>query len=274
MNPAAAYPFFAEPTPRIVGHRGEAGTAPENTLASFRRAFDNGASIVEFDVHQSREGGVVIIHDATLERTTNGSGAVKNHTLKALKALDAGHHFTLDGGITYPYRSQRVDIPTLPEFFSTFPEHKAIIEIKQFSSSIVPRALEIIRAFGAEERVLLATEEDQIMAQIRGELERQSLRIATGFSYGEVAAFIRWVQTGMRDSLASPGQAFQLPCEYQGLTLVSSDTINAAHVLGIEMFVWTVNDLVEMKRLLTLGVDGIITDYPARLRTLLHPSVT
>src|SRR5262245_3576322 len=245
------------------------GSAPENTLVSFRRAFDNGASLVEFDVHQSRDGEVVIIHDATLERTTNGSGTVKNHALTALKALDAGHHFTLDGGISYPYRGHKVALPTLEEFFSSFATHKAIIEIKEFSPSIVPRALEIIRAFRAEKRVLLATEEDQIMAQIRSELERQSLRIATGFSYGEVAGFIRWVQAGMGDSFVPPGQAFQLPCEYQGVTLVSAETVHAAHMLGLEMFVWTVNDPVEMARLLRLGVDGIITDYPARLRALL-----
>ena len=250
------------------------GSAPENTLVSFRRAFDNGASVVEFDVHQSRDGEVVIIHDATLERTTNGSGAVKNQTLTALKALDAGHHFTLDGGITYPYRGHKVALPTLKEFFSSFATHKAIIEIKQSSPSIVPRTLEIVRAFRAEKRVLLATEEDQIMAQIRSELERQSLRIATGFSYGEVAAFIRWVQTGMGNSYIPPGQAFQLPCEYQGVSLVNLDTINAAHMLGLEMFVWTVNDPVEMARLLRLGVDGIITDYPARLSALIHPPVS
>jgi glycerophosphoryl diester phosphodiesterase len=247
------------------------GSAPENTLVSFRQAFDNGASLVEFDIHQSRDGEIVIIHDANLERTTNGSGAVSNHPLTALKALDAGCHFSPDGGMTYPYRGQKLDLPTLQEFFSSFSTHKAIIEIKQLSPSIVPRTLEIIRAFHAEKRVLLATEEDQIMAQIRHELERQSLGIATGFSYGEVAAFIHWVQTGMENSFTPPGQAFQLPCEYQGVTLVSAETVTAAHLLGLEMFVWTINDPLEMERLLGLGVDGIITDYPARLRALIHP---
>ena len=270
LNSPAAYLFFAEPKPRIIGHRGEMGTAPENTLVSFRKAFDNGASLVEFDVQQSRDGEVVIIHDATLERTTNGSGQVTNYPLTALKALDAGYHFTLDGGMTHPYRGQRVDLPTLQEFFSSFSTLKAIIEIKQFSPSIVPRTLAVIRAFHAEKRVLLATEEDQIMAEIRSELERQSLGIAPGFSYGEVAAFIRWVQTGMGDSFIPPGQALQLPCEYQGVTLVSSETVNAAHLLGLEMFVWTINDPLEMERLLGLGVDGIITDYPARLKALVH----
>ncbi len=246
------------------------GTAPENTLVSFRKAFDDGASLVEFDIRESRDGEVVILHDATLDRTTNGSGEVDNHDLKDLKALDAGFHFSPDGGRTYPYRGQKLDLPTLQEFFSIFSAHKAIIEIKQLSHSIVSRTLDIIREFHAEKRVLLATEEDRIMAQIRNELERQSLGIATGFSYGEVAAFIHWVQTGMGNSFTPPGQAFQLPCKYQGVTLVSSETVNAAHPLGIEMFVWTINDPLEMERLLGLGVDGIITDYPARLKALIH----
>ena len=244
------------------------GEAPENTLLSFQRALHDGAKYLELDVRSSKDGEVVIIHDATLGRTTNGHGQVKKHKLADLKRLDAGHRFTLDGGKCNPYRGQKIEIPTLQELFSTIPQAKAIIEIKQARPPIVKNVLEIVCQAGKEAQVLLATENDRIMKEIRAELKTSDLPIATGFSYGEVAAFMVWLAGGRRDSYAPRGQAFQIPCKYNGMTLVSGQTLKAAHELGIEMFVWTINETQEMARLLELGVDGIITDYPARLSEL------
>ncbi len=263
------YPFFAEEKPRIFGHRGAMGETPENTLLSFQRALEDGAKFLELDVRGSKEGEVVIIHDATLDRTTNGRGRVGQQGLKDLKALDAGYWFTLDRGASCPFRGQKIEIPTLEEFFLAFPKAKAIIEIKQIRPSIVKKVVDTTRRFCREDQVLLATEKDRIMKNIRKELQENDLAIATGFSYGEVAAFLRWVREGKKAHLNEGGQALQIPCEYGGMTLVSDETVNAAHHLGIEVFVWTVNDTEEMKRLLSLGVDGIITDYPSRLRDLI-----
>lgn len=266
MNSLFLYSFFSGPKPRIIGHRGAAGEAPENTLPSFKRSLEDGAQFVELDIHSSKDGEVVIIHDATVRRTTNGRGRVSRHSLKELKALDAGYRFSADGGKSYPYRGRKIEIPTLKEFFSALPQARAIIEIKQNRPSIVTQVIETVRQADKEEQVLLATEKDQIMREIRNELREQGLPIATGFSYGEVADFMAWLAAGQRDKFAPSGQAFQLPCEYRGMTLVSDQTLNAARELGLEMFVWTVNDIEEMARLLALGVDGIITDFPARLR--------
>lgn len=244
------------------------GEAPENTLLSFQRALEDGAKYVELDVQSSKDGEVVIIHDATLQRTTNGRGPVNRHSLKELKALDAGYRFTLDGGKSYPYRGKKIEIPTLQELFFALPQARVIVEIKQAHLPIVKKVIEIVRQERKEEQVLLATEKDQIMTEIRRELEASDLSIATGFSYGEVASFMSWLAGGKRDHFVPQGQAFQIPCEYHGMTLVSEQTLGQAHEMGIEMYVWTVNDTEEMARLLRLGVDGIITDYPARLREL------
>lgn len=265
------YPFFHGDKLRILGHRGAMGVAPENTLVSCQRAFEDGAGFVELDVWGSRDGEVVIIHDATVQRTTNGRGRVSKHSLKELKALDAGYRFTPDGGRSFPFRGQKIEIPTLEELFSSLPQARAIIEIKQAHPPIAEKVVDIVRRLGREDRVLLATEDDRIMGDIRTEIGQGQPPIATGFSYGEVAAFLRWVKSGKLDVYLPSGQALQVPCEYRGMTLVSEETVKAAHELGLEMFVWTVNDVGEMKRLLALGVDGIITDYPARLRDLLKP---
>jgi glycerophosphoryl diester phosphodiesterase len=262
------YPFFTTEKPRVIGHRGAAGQAPENTLLSFQRAVQDGARFVELDVRGSRDGEVVIMHDATVRRTTNGRGQVSKLDLRELKTLDAGYRFRGDEGESYPYRGQKILIPTLAELFTALPDTRFIVEIKQARPSIVTRVIEEARRAGKEEAVLLATEEDRIMREIRRELSHAALPIATGFSYGEVAAFIAWLAGGRSEPYAPPGQAFQIPCQYSGMTLVNEQTVAAAHELGLELFVWTINDKAEMARLLSLGVDGIITDYPARLRAL------
>jgi len=262
------YPFFSGPKPRLLGHRGAAGEAPENTLVSFERALADGAGFVELDVRGTTDGEVVIIHDATLERTTNGRGRVGRLSLRELKGLDAGYRFTKDGGATYPYRGQKIEIPTLGELFSTLHQIRAIIEIKQARPPIVNKVIEAVRRAGKEHAVLLATEQNRIMRAIRAELRSVALPTATGFSYGDVAAFTAWLAGGQRESYSPPGQAMQVPTEYAGMTLVSEQMLQAAHDLGVEMFVWTINDREEMERLLKLGVDGIITDYPSRLSAL------
>lgn len=244
------------------------GEAPENTLVSFQRAFDDGAECVEFDVRGSKDGEVMIFHDATLQRTTNGRGRLHQRTVAELKTLDAGYRFSA-GGEGPLYRRRGITIPTLAEFFATFSKARAIIEIKQRRPTIVERVVETIRRFGKEEEVLLATESDLIMDEIRGTLVRAKLSIATGFAYGEVAEFFAWAASGKSGAYRPLGQAFQIPREYRGLTLVSERTIAAAHELGVEMFVWTINDSREMERLLGMGVDGIITDYPGRARRII-----
>jgi len=271
LNPSTLKPFnvfFNGDKPRIIGHRGAAGEAPENTLCSFQRAIQDGAQFIELDVHGTKEGEVVIIHDATLNRTTSGRGRVQQHTFKQLKALDAGYWFTADGGKSYPYRKRGVEIPTLREVFDALPQTRFIVEIKQLRPAIVKKVIETVRQAHKEDQVLLATEDDQIMTEIRRELQASGLPVATGFSYGEVAAFMSWLAGGRREAYTPMAQAFQIPCEYSGMTLVNEQTLGAAHELRLEMFVWTVNDREEMARLLALGVDGIITDFPGRLRDL------
>lgn len=275
MNPSSLKPFnlfFAGDKPRIIGHRGAAGEAPENTLFSFQRAVQDGAQFIELDVRGSRDGEVVVMHDATVKRTTNGRGAVSEQNLKDLKALDAGYRFSRDGGKSYPYRGQDIRIPTLKEIFDALPQTRFIVEIKQARPSIVKKVLACARQAGREKTVLLATEKDQIMSEVRGEIQSTGLSVATGFSYGEVAAFMGWLAGGRREPYTPPGQAFQIPCEYGGMTLVNGQTLGAAHDLEVEMFVWTVNDREEMARILDLGVDGIITDFPVRLRDLVLES--
>jgi glycerophosphoryl diester phosphodiesterase len=262
------FDFFDDKKPRIIGHRGAAGMAPENTFVSFRRGLNEGADYIEMDVRESRDGEILIFHDATLERTTNGQGEVRQWKLKELKTLDAGYRFTLDDGVTYPYKDQMIEIPTLEEFFSAFPGVRATIEIKQVGAGFAKKLFATIRKFDREGWVLLSTAEDGVMREVRKEIHDHELAVATGLSYGEVASFFRWVWDGGQGSITLPGQALQIPCTYGNRTLITEKTVRTAHDLGLEVYAWTINDIEEMRRLLRLGVDGIVTDYPARLRDL------
>ena len=271
MTGAPSYPFFSDPPPRIAGHRGAAGTTPENTLFSFRRGLEDGATFIELDVHASRDGEIVIIHDETVQRTTDGAGTVREMDVSELKHLDAGFRFTPDGGATHPFRGLGIGVPTLREFFSDFPGTKATLEIKELSAPAIETLFDLVEEFGKAEEVLVAAEDDAMMAAARAVIRRRGLPVATGFSTGEIRGFMTPLWTGQEPPPDVPGQALQIPRRYQGVDLVTRASVDAAHGRGVEVHVWTVNEVDEMRDLLALGVDGIITDYPARLRDLLHP---
>jgi glycerophosphoryl diester phosphodiesterase len=253
--------FFAGTRPRLFAHRGASGEAPENTLAAFQRAVEIGVSYAELDVHASCDGQVVVIHDGTLERTINGYGNVRDYTLSELQQFDAGYHFSLDGGQTFPFRSSGVRVPTLAEVLRHFPTVNFTVEIKQADPPIEEQVIAVVRGSGRENTIILASEHDQVLTCVRA----LAPDIATSFAYGEVVDFIQRVATDQLGGYHPPGQALQIPPEFQGVPLVTSQTVAAAHAVGCEVHVWTINDPEEMERLLHLGVDGIMSDFPARL---------
>jgi len=253
--------FFHGPVPRVFGHRGAAGLAPENTLPSFALALALGAEVLELDVHASRDGTIVVIHDPTLERTTNGNGEVRARAWHDLRQLDAGYQFTRDGR-DFPYRGQNVRLCTLEEVLVRFPTTRCNVEVKQEDPAIVGTVVGIIRRLQAEARVLLAAEQDAIMQEIR----RHAPDIATSFSAVEVADFIRRVHGGELSGYHPAGRALQIPPRFGDIELVTADTRRAARSLGLEMHVWTINQRDEIEALLGLGVDGIMSDLPGLAR--------
>jgi glycerophosphoryl diester phosphodiesterase len=253
--------FFLKPTPRLFAHRGASGEAPENTLAAFRCAVALGIEYIELDVHMSCDGHIVVIHDATVERTTNGSGIVQEQTLAQLQQWDAGYRFSPDGGATFPFRAMGVTIPTLAEVFHQCPGVKFTVEIKPEEPAIEEQVIAVVRACEREGDVILASEHDRVLQRVRG----FAPDLATSFAYGEVFDFIQRVATGELAGYHPPGHAIQIPPEFQGMPLVTEQTLAVAHEFGCEMHVWTINDAHEMARFLALGVDGVMSDFPGML---------
>jgi glycerophosphoryl diester phosphodiesterase len=210
-------------------------------------------------VHATADGVVVVIHDETLERTTDGTGPVRAMKLPALQRLDAGYRFRAPDG-THPYRDRGVRVPTLEELLAACPSAPLNIEIKQQDPPIERAVLATLDRFGARERTLLAAEEASIMARIRA----AAPDMLTSFSAHDVGEFVGRLRAGDLAGYDPPGIALQVPATYGDTVIVSPELVAAAHALGLEVHVWTINDEPEMERLLDLDVDALMTDFPAR----------
>ena len=166
--------FFDLPTPRVIAHRGASGEYPENTLASFRAAAEAGAPYFELDVHLTRDRVVVVSHDANLKRTCGRDLEISDLTLAELKRADAGWGFTSATGSAggggadgFPFRGRGIEVPALAEVFAAFPERRYIVEVKQSVPSLTPALLEVIERAGMRRRVLIASEEQAPLDEIR-----------------------------------------------------------------------------------------------------------
>lgn len=238
----------------VVAHRGFSGVAPENTLAAFRKALEAGSDMIELDIQCTREGEIVAIHDDTLARTTDGRGSVFDHPLAALKALDAGSWFHRD------FAGER--IPTLREVLAFARDRILLnIEIKKSKHPAVATAVlankaraEVERA-GMETQVLFSSFETEAVKEI---LKRPPA-IPTAFL----------TKAPWRDPDEFPGGR-NLAFIHGRSNAVTAETVARSHAAGVRVMVWTVNQPEAMARFLGLGVDGIITNHPDRLRTILQ----
>ena len=246
-------------------HRGGAKIVPENTLEGFREGLLAGAGVLELDVHATADGTVVVIHDETVDRTTDGSGAVHEMALPEVKRLDAGYRFTPDGGKTYPYRGKGVIIPTMEEVYRKFTDVPINVEIKGKRPGIEEALWRIIEGAGAEERTLVVSEDSGIIRRFR---EASGGRVATASSRAELISF--WLLRGLGGLSKPPYQALQGPETYKGLRIVTSELIRRAHERGLRVDVWTIDHEPDMRRLLGFGVDGIMTDRPDILARVLR----
>ena len=252
--------------PVNLAHRGASALAPENTLEAFRIAVEAGAGGLELDVHLTRDGHVVVIHDATVERTTGGTGYVAGMTLDELRAFDAGHNFSPDGGSTRPYRGRGLRVPTLPEVLKEFPGVSVNIDMKEGRPGIEEAVLGVLREAGAEERALVVSSLHRAVRRFR---KISGGRISTGASRLEIGVFYL-LSTLRLERLVRPAyDALQVPIQYRGITLVTRRFLEAAHARGVRVDVWTINERSEMRRLLDLGADVIMTDHPAILAGML-----
>jgi len=234
----------------VFAHRGGAALRPENTLLAFDHGLSLGADGLEFDVRLSRDGVVMVHHDPTLDRTTSGTGPLAAHTAEELGRLDAGYRF--DG-----FRGKAGGVPRLDDVLRRYTGARFIIELKVNDPALAHRTIDAVRAAGAVERTALGSFGTRVLRAARA----YEPRISTGASREEtrLALYRSWVRWPVR---RPPYKEFQVP-EMAGSTrVVSPRFVDYAHQAGVRVQVWTVNELADMRRLLTWGVDALISDRP------------
>lgn len=242
--------------PLVFAHRGGAGLAPENTFAAFDQAVRLGVDGFEFDVRLSSDDDVVVFHDEALDRTTEASGPVSARTADELAAIDAGYRFECDG--RFPWRGRGVGVPRLRDLLARYPQLPCIIELKGRDTRLARRAVEIVRAAGALDRICFGGFSSVALAAARAAGAAEACTSA-GREETRWALYRTWVRWPMR---AGRYQAFQVP-EMAGRTrVVSPRFVRAAQAAGKLVQVWTVDDEEAMRRLGAWGVDGLITDRP------------
>lgn len=257
--------FKRENAPILVfAHRG-GGLYPENTLGAFEYSAQMGVDVLELDVHSTADGALVVHHDATVDRTTDGKGRISEMTLAEVKKLDAGFPFTSDGGKTFPFRGQGIQVPTLEEIFAALPAMTFNVEPKQAEPSITKSLCEMIRAKNMTEKVIVGSFRQQAIDEFR----QFCPEVATSATPSEVTDFLARSKLGISQSYTPPFQALQVPQNLGKIAVVDEKFIENAHRKNIKVHVWTINKTEDMQRLIALGVDGIMTDYPDRLLELL-----
>jgi glycerophosphoryl diester phosphodiesterase len=251
--------FFSPRLPRAIAHRGGGGDRPENTPEAFAAAYRKGSRYFELDVHTSRDGVLVVCHDPDLERTTDLTGTIRGLSYAEIARGDAGYRFANDLG-EFPFRGAGIRVPTLNDILGMFDDTFFVIEIKQTDPSLTAALNQALTTTAMRRRVLIASEHQQPLDEVRA----LAPELPTSFSAREIAVFFAALTQGMKGYRA-PADALQIPVTWDQMLLATPASVAAVHDLGIEAHVWTINEEAEMRDLLALGADGILTDYPARL---------
>jgi glycerophosphoryl diester phosphodiesterase len=282
---------WLERRPLNIAHQGGEIEAPSDTLYAFETAEQKGADVIETDVHLTADGRVVVLHDDTVDRTTNGTGSVEQMTLEQVKQLDAAYWFVEGEGTVHDPSRPAADftwrgvatgdrpppagfepndfkIPTLDEVLDAFPGTYLNIELKPtvaMTGRLEAAVAELLRAHGRSDDVIVVSFNDHSVELFKA----LAPEVHTAPGTAQVAAF--WASSqGPAPGTPNPQHvALQVPEKFEGATVVSPDFVADAHANDLAVHVWTVNDAADMRRLLAWGVDGIMTDRPTLLEQVL-----
>lgn len=259
------HPFFhGLVAPLHISHRGGAALYPENTLYAFERAMKvHRTDMLELDVHASSDGEVVVAHDATLERCTNGSGPLSALPFRELSRLDAAFHFTPVGEVGTPLRGKGIALPSLREVLAASGKLRLNVELK--SEGAIEPFVALVKQEQCLERLCIGSEHDSIAA----ELARLLPEACLFFPANALAAFVLPTKAGEPPQDDPRYTVLDMPYRYEGVVLFDAALAEVAKKHHKWINVWTVDEEVEMHRCLTAGVGGVMTDRPDVLRAVL-----
>lgn len=264
QSPKAIKPFFRNRSPYIFAHRGGLLLAPEHTMAAFSIANQYDIDGFEIDIRLTKDEQIVVLHDATVDRVSNGSGLVSDHTLAELEALDFGYHFKDING-DYTYRGHKdAKIVTLEKLIKSFPNLKINIDIKDDPSTksgqLVPSLLyRLIQDLNAFDQVLVTSFHDEQIVRFN---QYANGKVAIGSGEQEVRNAFLLFNSGFGHLFQPKGDTFQIPTNVKGIRLESEKFIHFMQSLNLAVGYWVVNQIDEMDQLLQKGAHTIVTDRP------------
>ena len=256
--------FFKNTEFLNIAHRGGGGIAPENTLWAFSNALRVGADVLELDFHRSKDNVLVVIHDESVDRTTDGSGLVKEMDLRQIRSLNAGYRFEKNG--EFPFRPLGIKIPTLEEVFLAFPEEKMVIEIKPTDEEklkSVRLICDLLKKHNRLTHTLVASFSNKVI----NHLIENCLGVLTISALGDSLTFLILDKINLTSFYPPKHLSFEIPPSILGgkVKIYTDSLLRETVKRNMSLHVWTINDEEEMRYFLKEGVHGILTDYPDRL---------
>lgn len=263
VNPKApAKPYYDGVTGTLViAHQGGDGVWPGDTMYAFERAVEIGADVLEMDAHITKDGRIVLMHDETVDDTTDGTGLIEEMTLEELKKLDAAYDWSNDGGQTFPYRGMGIQVPTLDELFEEFPQLRYVIEIKLTQNPIDKPMCDLIRKYNMQNKVVIASFHDEAMKNFRATCPE----VATSASRTEVRNYVLLGKAFLWGFYIPKFESVQPPFDPKdslNIPIMTKRFIRESHAKNIAVEPWTVDDPELIKQYIEWGVDGIMTDRP------------
>ena len=254
-----------------IAHGGGLLIRPDHTLLAYDQALKDGADMLELDIHETRDNVIVVMHDETVDDTTNCTGFIKEKTFAELLECDAGYKWTQDGGETYPYRDMGLVVPSLEEVLERYPDTPVNIEIKQSEPSLVDNLVALVRQYEFEDKMVGASFSDDILAELRA----AAPEIATSLGVGESTDYWYKSLVPIDPEYDPAGEFLQLPVEYniEGtvVEVLHPGFVPRVEELDMYLHIWTVNDEDEMRWLIEVqGVHGIMTDNPPLLTKVIN----
>jgi glycerophosphoryl diester phosphodiesterase/membrane-associated phospholipid phosphatase len=261
QDPIDELPTLAGREVSVIAHGGAQGHAPANTMVAFETALELGADTLEMDLQLTADGEVATIHDATVDRTTDGSGPVRDLSLADLQALDAGATWRDEDGVT-TFAGRGIRHASLREVLERFPDTPLVIELKTDGGpAIIQPVIDLLAEYGRDDgTVIVASFSEDYLRPVRA----QAPQVPTNMPESETYAFYVRQLVGLHPWWRAPGEVFQVPERFDGRLVVTPRFTRAAERLGADVQVWTVNEPEQMHRLLDAGAHGLLTDYPDR----------
>jgi len=250
--------------PVTIAHQGGNMVYPDESLLAFTNAVDMGIQVLEMDIHRTRDGFLVINHDQSIDRLTDSSGLIREMSWPELQDVDGAYNWSPDG-LTYPYRGKGVKILSLNVVLDSFPQQVYDIEIKQHDPPLENDLCDLLRQYGvAYDQVIVASFSDETLTRF----QHACPEVATSLPVNQGTILYILSRVGLERLLSLDAVVAQLPRSFStklGELELDRRYINAFAKGDRQVWVWTVNDSIEMRRMVNMGVHGIITDRPGIL---------